>query len=159
VSQLLNYPLVLLAHVNYCDDSELDLLSRGVASVAYCPRTHAYFGHPPHRWREMLAQGVNVCVGSDSRASSPDLNLVDDLRLMHRLAPEVPPATLWEMATLRGARALGMSVGWGTLTPGKFADCVALPATTEDPLREILEGSVLPLAVWADGREVLTGAR
>ncbi len=47
----------LLAHVNYCDDAELDLLAAGNASVVYCPRTHAYFGHPPQSWREMLAPG------------------------------------------------------------------------------------------------------
>ena len=156
---LLNYPLTLLAHVNYCSISDLGTLRRAAASVVYCPRTHSYFGHPPHRWRAMLAEGVNVCVGTDSRASSPDLNLADDLRLLHRMAPEVPSAALWEMATLRGARALGMSAGWGTLTPGRFADCVVFPATTKDPLREVLEKDVLPLAVWADGREVLTAAR
>jgi cytosine/adenosine deaminase-related metal-dependent hydrolase len=78
---MLDFP-TLLAHVNYCDDHELELLTRGRASVVYCPRTHRYFGHPPHRWREMLARGINVAVGSDSCASSPDLNLVDDLRLL-----------------------------------------------------------------------------
>jgi cytosine/adenosine deaminase-related metal-dependent hydrolase len=148
---LLDYPLTLLAHVNYCDDDELEILAAARASVVYCPRTHAYFGHPPHRWREMLTRGINVCVGTDSRASSPDLNLVDDLRLLHRLAPEVPPQTLWEMATVRPARALGMRRGWGTLEPGKAADCVVFPATTDDPLREILENDVPPLAVWAAG--------
>src|SRR3954464_14890835 len=54
---LLDEP-TLLAHVNYCDDAELATLSRGRASVVYCPRTHRYFGHPPHRWREMLAAGI-----------------------------------------------------------------------------------------------------
>ena len=61
---LLDYP-TLLAHVNYCNDREMNLLAKGQASVVYCPRTHAYFGHPPHRWREMLARGVNVAVGTD----------------------------------------------------------------------------------------------
>jgi cytosine/adenosine deaminase-related metal-dependent hydrolase len=156
---LLDYPIASLAHVNYCDDDELALLADARASTIYCPRTHAYFGHPPHRWREMLARGINVAVGTDSRASSPDLNLVDDLRLMHRIAPEVPAPTLWEMATIRGAKALGMERGWGSLAVGKDADCVVFPATTHDPLREILERQVLPLAVWADGLEVVKAAR
>ncbi len=63
---LLDRPEALLAHVNYCDDAEMDLLAShgpGGASVVYCPRTHAYFGHPPHRWREMLARGINVAAG------------------------------------------------------------------------------------------------
>ncbi len=62
---LLDYP-TLLAHVNYCDDDELSILARGKASVVYCPRTHEFFGHPPHRWREMLGRGINVAVGTDS---------------------------------------------------------------------------------------------
>ena len=56
----------LLAHVNYCEDAELDILARGRASVVYCPRTHAWFRHPPHRWREMLARGINVAAGTGS---------------------------------------------------------------------------------------------
>ena len=156
---LLDYELASLAHVNYCDDDELALLAGGKASVIYCPRTHAYFGHPPHRWREMLALGINVAVGTDSRASAPDLNLVDDLRLMHRLAPEVPPQTLWEMATLRGARALGIEHLAGSLTPGKAGECVVFPAATDDPLAEILEGDATPLAVWARDWEQFTAAR
>src|SRR5205814_2099478 len=114
----------LLAHVNYCDDAELATLSRGRASVVYCPRTHAYFGLPPHRWRDMLAAGINVALGTDSRASSPDLNLLDDLRLLHRLGPEVAPQTLWHLATLNAARALGVDACTGSLTPGKAADLV-----------------------------------
>ena len=75
----------LLAHVNHVDDNELPLLASGRASVVYCPRTHAYFGRPEHPWRRLLAAGVNVAVGTDSRASAPDLNLVDDLRQAVRL--------------------------------------------------------------------------
>ena len=148
---LLDYPLTLLAHVNYCDDDELAILSRGRASVVYCPRTHAWFGHPPHRWRDMLAAGINVCVGTDSTASSPNLNLVDDLRLLHRIAPEVPPSTLWELATTRAARALSMANGVGTLAPGAPADCAIFPTTGDDPLANLLETNAAPLAVWAGG--------
>ena len=156
---LLDFPLASLAHVNYCDDDELPILAGGKASVVYCPRTHAYFGHPPHRWRDMLAAGINVAVGTDSRASSPDLNLVDDLRLMHRLAPQVPAQTLWEMATVRGARALGIETVAGTLSPGKADRCVIFPAATDDPLAEILEGDARPLAVWARDWEQFRSAR
>ena len=156
---LLDYPLASLAHVNYCDDDDLALLAAGKASVVVCPRTHAYFGHPPHRWREMLARGINVAVGTDSRASSPDLNLVDDLRLLHGLAPEVPAQTLWEMATVRGARALGIGSQAGSLSPGKGGECVVFPAATDDPLTEILEGEATPLAVWARDWEQFRATR
>lgn len=152
---LLDDPRVLLAHVNYCDDVELDRLARGSASVVYCPRTHAHFGHPPHRWREMLARGINVAVGTDSCASSPDLNLVDDLRHLRQLAPDLPALTLWELATNRAARAIGRSRDVGTLEPGKYADAVAFPASASaDPLADVLDRQVLPREVWIGGRMV-----
>jgi cytosine/adenosine deaminase-related metal-dependent hydrolase len=144
---LLDRP-TLLAHVNYCDDDELAILSAGQASVVYCPRTHAYFGHRNHRWREMLAAGINVAVGTDSCASSPDLNLVDDLRLLHRIAPDVPALQLWQMATTRAAKAIQMEKMIGSLTRGMTADFVVFDVRTDDPLREILETDVLP-RVWS----------
>ena len=151
---LLDHHPTALAHVNYCDDDELSLLARGRASVVYCPRTHAYFGHLPHRWREMLAAGINVAVGTDSRASSPDLNPVDDLRLLHTLAPDVPPESLWQMATVRAARALGLDPSVGSLTPGKCADVVVFPAVGREPLRDILESSTHSAEVWIAGKPV-----
>jgi cytosine/adenosine deaminase-related metal-dependent hydrolase len=148
---LLDYPTAL-AHVNYCDDEELAILSRGKASVVYCPRTHAYFQHPPHRWREMLAKGINVAIGTDSCASSPNLNLVDDLRLLHKIAPEMPVDQLWQMATTRAAQAIGMENSVGSLKRGRRADLVAFDAVGENPLKNILESDVLPSGVWIDGK-------
>lgn len=148
---LLDHP-TLLAHVNYCDNDELALLACGRSIVVYCPRTHRYFDHPPHRWREMLAAGIHVAVGTDSCASSPDLNLVDDLRLLHAIAPEVDAATIWSMATIRAARAVRMEETVGTITPGKHADFVAFPATGDDPLTAILEDNASrPTRSWING--------
>jgi len=147
---LLDYP-TLLAHVNYCDDDELSILARGKASVVFCPRTHQFFQHPPHRWRDMLARGINVAIGTDSCASSPDLNLVDDLRLLRRLAPEVPAQKIWELATLNAARALQVTGSIGQLSIGAWADLVAFPVRTDHPLEEILEGTATPSAVWIGG--------
>ncbi len=149
---LLDFPTVL-AHVNCCDDTELDLLAAGRASVVYCPRTSAWFCHPPHRFREMLARGINVALGTDSCASSPDLNLLEEARFVHRLAPDVPPNTLLEMITLNGAKALQWDTDLGSLDPGKHADLAVFTITTPDPLREILEVSLLPDRVLISARE------
>jgi cytosine/adenosine deaminase-related metal-dependent hydrolase len=150
---LLDAPNALLAHVNYCDDDELELLARGKASVVFCPRTHAYFNHPPHRWRQMLTQGVNVAVGTDSCASSPDLNVVDDLRLLRKAAPEIPAHTLWEMVTTRAAKALGMNDAVGSLMRGKQADLIAFEVEN-NPLEELLENSGRPTVAWVAGTPV-----
>ncbi|MGA2443323.1 MAG: amidohydrolase family protein [Tepidisphaeraceae bacterium] len=149
---LLDYP-TLLAHVNYCDDDELNVLAAGKASVVYCPRTHEFFGHPPHRWREMRRRGINVAVGTDSCASSPDLNLVEELRLLHRLTPDEPVENLWELATTRAARALGVPDA-GAIRVGDFADLVTFACSTPDPMREILEGACVPSSVWIEGNRV-----
>ena len=148
---LLDHP-TLLAHVNYCDDGELNILAAGRASVVYCPRTHRYFGHPPHRWREMLGRGINVALGTDSCASSPDLNLVDDLRLVHQIAPDFPIDELWRMATIRGAKAIGAEGSVGSLAPGKFADITIFPAETDEPLKAILEWNLQPIGRWIAGK-------
>ena len=147
---ILDYPTVL-AHLNYCDDAELKILAGGKASVVYNPRTHAYFAHPPHRWREMAAAGINVAVGTDSVGSSGDLNLVEELRLMHRIAPQIEPQKLWEMATMKGAMALGVEKVVGSLSTGKLADFVVFPAQGSDPLRTILENQMDPTALWIGG--------
>lgn len=147
---LLDYP-TLLAHVNYADDDELDILSHGRASVVYCPRTHAHFSHPPHRWRDMLVRGINVALGTDSTASSPDLNLLADMRLLHRIAPEVPPLVLWKMATLNAARALTVDAHVGSLTPTKFADMAVFACCGVDPLAQLLQSDSLPARLYISG--------
>jgi cytosine/adenosine deaminase-related metal-dependent hydrolase len=153
---LLDHTPTLLAHVNYCNDEELDILADSRASVIYCPRTHAYFNHPPHRFRDMLARGINVAIGTDSRASSPDLNLLDDLRLVHCLHPDLPPLTLFELITTRAARALGMQHRVGIITPGAAADFCIFPTTTNDPLPEILNTPMTPSQVWLNGIRLST---
>ncbi len=149
----------LLAHVNYCDDAELEILSRSKASVVYCPRTHAFFGHPPHRWREMLSRGINVAVGTDSCASSPNLNLVDDLRLLRQIAPQVPAQTLWELATTRAATSLGLAGECGALVAGSRADFITFPKSNGtrvvDWLDEILDTQVEPASVWISGEPMV----
>ena len=147
---ILDYPTVL-AHVNYCDDAELRILSGGKASVVYCPRTHAYFGHPPHRWQSMQAAEIIVAIGTDSVASSGDLNLVEDLRLIHRIAPDVEAQRLWEMATIKGARALRVDAAVGSLSAGKLADFVVFGADGKEPLKDILENRIEPVRLWIGG--------
>lgn len=148
--QLLDQP-DLLVHVNYVTDAEIQTLANGRANVVFCPRTHAYFRHPPHRWHDMLMAGINVAVGTDSCASSPDLNIVDDLRLLRRQNRSTPVEVLWSLVTRRAAIAL--SIGGHGLSQGCTADVVAFAAKSDDPLAEILDTDAsLPIAVWIDGK-------
>jgi cytosine/adenosine deaminase-related metal-dependent hydrolase len=128
------------------------------ASIVYCPRTHAAFGHPPHPFREFLARGVRVALGTDSLASNPDLDLLAEARHIHAQYPDVPGATLLRMATLSGAEALGFADATGSLSPDKSADLaiVALPDREEADPHDLLFGSKLPvIATVFRGRCVL----
>jgi cytosine/adenosine deaminase-related metal-dependent hydrolase len=131
------------------------MLAAGRASVVYCPWTHEFFGHPEHRFREMQRMGINVAVGTDSCASSPNLNIVDDLRLLHARYPGMDVQELWRMATVNGARALWREGDAGSLAIGKFTDLVAFPAVGDDPLREVLEHRAMPAGVWIAGDRVV----
>jgi cytosine/adenosine deaminase-related metal-dependent hydrolase len=149
---LLELPAVL-AHVNYASDADLDLLAEGRASVVFCPRTHTYFGHAPHRWREMLARGINVALGTDSRASSPNLSMLEDASLLFNAGAEAD--VLMRMLTLHGARALGLHRQLGTLAPGMQADLVAFEAASID---DLLGRAPQAHRVWIAGEEISLGS-
>ncbi len=120
-------PTTVIAHANYMSDGDIALMARSGASVAYCPRTHHAFGHPPHRFRDMLAAGINVSIGTDSLASNPSLSVLDELRFLHQRLPDLQPNVLLQLGSICGARALGLASKTGTITPGKWANIVAIP--------------------------------
>ncbi len=147
-------PRTLLAHVNYVSDADLERLARGRAHVAYCPRTHAAFGHIPHRFREMRAAGINVCVGTDSLASNPSLSVLEELRYLRQTFEDLDNREQLEMGTLCGARALGLDDTIGSLEPGKQADLVVVPlqpAGDPDPLENLLRSDLAPTKVYVAG--------
>lgn len=115
-------PRVLVVHGNYlATEDQAWLADRENFSVVYCPRTHAFFGHRPHPWRELAAQGIRVALGTDGRSSNPDLSLWREVQFLRQRFPEVNPAQLLKLATQNGAEALGVSQFCGTLEIGKRA--------------------------------------
>ena len=122
-------PRLLLAHANYLGEEALP----AHATVVYCPRTHRAFGHDRHPLIAMLGRGTRVALGTDSLASSPDLDLLAEARLVRRLYPELPGEAILRMATLAGAEALGLDDETGSLEPGKSADLVAVEIAEGEP--------------------------
>jgi aminodeoxyfutalosine deaminase len=120
---------VLLAHVNYVNNEDIDILAAGNAAVVYCPLAHRYFHHTPHRYRDMLAAGVNVVLGCDSLACSPSLSMLDQMREVYR-AGGMEPQTILKMGTIQAAKSLYLDHRLGTLQAGKLADLIIL---TLDP--------------------------
>lgn len=126
-------PRALVVHGNYLTAAEIAFLAQHPQmTVVYCPRTHAYFGHPEHPWRSLLEHGASVALGTDSRASNPDLSLWAEVVHLHQHC-DAPAETLLELATRSGAMALGRGEFTGTLTAGKAAD-LAVVAFCDDAL-------------------------
>jgi cytosine/adenosine deaminase-related metal-dependent hydrolase len=133
---------VLVVHGNYLAQDEIALVGRQAErmAVVYCPRTHAYFRHDQYPLEKLLAAGARVCLGTDSRASSPDLSLLAEMRHVARHHPQLPKAQILRMGTLSGAEALGLAAETGSLEPGKAADLfvLSLPARNAADPHELL---------------------
>jgi 5-methylthioadenosine/S-adenosylhomocysteine deaminase len=135
---------ILCAHLNDLDDLAVELVSRLPLSVAYCPRASAYFGHAGHRYRELRQLGANVCLGTDSIIclDTPGrISTLDDARFLMR-RDGLPLADALAMATVAGARALGLPTEPFTLRPGPSAGLLGIqlqagarPTTPEDAAR------------------------
>jgi aminodeoxyfutalosine deaminase len=121
----------LVIHGNYLTRDEIEFLAtHECLSLVYCPRTHAYFRHDPYPLPKMLTAGVRVAVGTDSRASNPDLCLFEELRHIAHHHPAVPPEQILRMGTLAGAQSLGFAERLGTIAPGKSACLTVVPLGT-----------------------------
>ena len=149
----------LIVHGNYLDDEEIAFLGEHAQNMAvvYCARTHQFFEHEPYPLAEMLAAGVTMALGTDSRASNPDLSLLEEARCVARNHPGVAPTRILEFATLGGAKALGLDRRIGTLEAGKRADLVAVSAgASSADIAEAIEGVLSDAAhvtsVWIGGR-------
>ena len=149
----------LVIHGNYLDDEEIAFLADHARQMAvvYCPRTHAYFRHDPYPLEKMLAAGAVVALGTDSRASSPDLSVLAEMRAVVQKHPSVTHDAVLQLGTIHGAQALGQASEVGSLEPGKFANLavVALPEQdTADPFELIFNSDRPVVATWYRGSRV-----
>lgn len=155
-------PRALLVHGNYLDQPSLAMMGRHAMamSLVYCPRTHSYFGHPEYPLAEALSLGVRVCLGTDSRASNPDLSLLSEMREVGRRHPHVPVETILRMGTMSGAEALGVEHAVGGIRPGLLADLTTVPlpkgvqGNAYDKLTAIFHDTSSPSHTWLAGQLV-----
>jgi cytosine/adenosine deaminase-related metal-dependent hydrolase len=117
------------------------LRTRGVTLVT-CPRSNVHTGAGVPPIADFYDSGVRVAIGTDSLASSPDLNVFAEVATLHALAPSVPPSSLLESATIQGARSLGFDADYGTIEPGKLARLLAVdvPPGTADVEEYLVSG-------------------
>ncbi len=148
----------LIVHGNHLDAKDIAVLKRRNASVVHCPSSHAFFGHQSFPYRALKAQGIPVCLGTDSLASGDSLSMLDQIRLFRKSFPEATTLEALRMATVSGARALGMEDELGVLKPGFKADFIAVRTgriANDAPDNAVLKAdSEIALSV-IDGKETL----
>jgi cytosine/adenosine deaminase-related metal-dependent hydrolase len=124
----------LAIHANYLQPADIEALGQTQSSVVHCPRSHAYFRHQPFLYNELAAARVNVCLGTDSLASvtptrppGPELNLFTEMQTFAEANPGVTPSDILRLATINGARALGLQGSVGEVAQNSFADLITIP--------------------------------
>lgn len=125
---------LLAIHVNYLAGGDAEILGGRGAHVVHCPRSHAYFGHRKFPREELERAGVNLCLGTDSlatvvkpRRQPVELNLFAEMQALASVDAALPSRSIVNMATINGARALGLAGRVGELAAGAAADLIALP--------------------------------
>jgi cytosine/adenosine deaminase-related metal-dependent hydrolase len=127
---------VLAIHVNCLARGDATLLAKNHTHVVHCPRSHDYFKHPPFERVRLANAGVNLCLGTDSLATTrkigrqkPELDMFAEMRALAERDKTISPEEILKMATVNGARALGFAGKIGELSPNANADLIALPFT------------------------------
>jgi 5-methylthioadenosine/S-adenosylhomocysteine deaminase len=123
---------VMLAHCVHLDEEEMETLARTRTNVAHCPSSNLKLGSGVARVTEMLSRGISVSLGADGAACNNRLDMFTEMRTAALLqkaghGPEALPANLaLRMATIDGARALGLGNEIGSLETGKRADVIVV---------------------------------
>lgn len=158
--ELATAPIGLVVHGNDLRAHELKYLARcPQLTLVYCPRTHAAFGHPPHPWQQLQAAGGRVAIGTDSRASNPDLSLFAELQFLQSRYPEESAESLLALATSHAAQALGLPHGYGQIVAGGPAHLLWVRPGSSDWQRTLLAADAEIAGVMQEGQWVASGPR
>jgi 5-methylthioadenosine/S-adenosylhomocysteine deaminase len=153
-------PAMLAVHMTRLTDDEISLFAAGGGHVVHCPESNLKLASGLCPAHALSVAGINVALGTDGAASNNDLDMMGEMRTAALLgkavsnnASALPAHVALEMATLNGARALGIDADTGSLVKGKWADIAAIRLDTietqpvYDPVSQL---------VYASGREQVT---
>jgi 5-methylthioadenosine/S-adenosylhomocysteine deaminase len=161
---------LLAVHAVHLTDNEINELAAAGASVAHCPRSNLKLADGFARVSQMLESGVNVALGTDSAASNNVLDILGEMRTAALIgkvvaddAEALSTTQMLRMATLDGARALGLDDCTGSVEIGKWADltCVDLNRLHSQPVYHPTSQLVYAANsdqvsdVWVAGRHLL----
>ena len=163
-------PSFIAVHMTQLTDEEIAVLAASGASVVHCPESNLKLASGFCPVAKLVKAGVNVAIGTDGAASNNDLDVMGEMRMAALLAKAVagdasaiPAHTALRMATLNGAKALGLDAETGSLEPGKWADITAirLDGIETQPLFNPVSDLVYAASrhqvsdVWVAGRRLL----
>ncbi|HLL14169.1 MAG TPA: 5'-deoxyadenosine deaminase [Pyrinomonadaceae bacterium] len=159
-------PHVALAHCVHLNAAELDILARTGTHVLHCPSSNLKLGSGVAPIMDMLARGISVSLSADGAPCNNRLDMFTEMRtaaLLQKVAhgaDALPARRVLRMATIDGARALGLDSQTGTLEVGKRADCivVALDRLHLTPRPDIVS-AVVYAAGASDVRTVVIDGR
>ncbi len=167
-------PRFQAVHMTQVDDADLALLVESNSNVIHCPESNLKLASGFCPVERLWQAGVNVAVGTDGAASNNDLDLLGETRTAALLAKAVAGSAsaldahrALRMATLNGARALGIDQDTGSLEVGKAADLVAFDLSglaqqpVYDPVSQLIyaTGRDSVRHLWVDGRQLLDDGR
>jgi len=163
-------PRLLAVHMTQLTEAEIARIATAGVQVIHCPESNLKLASGFCPVARLLAAGVNVALGTDGAASNNDLNLFGEMRTAALLAKAVagdaaalPAHQALRLATLNGARALGLERDIGSLEPGKWADVIAVDLGTIEaepvyqPVSQLVyaTGRQQVSDVWVAGRRLL----
>lgn len=155
-------PGLILVHAVQVDADQAQRIGAAGSAVVHCPRSNALLGCGIAPVRALVDAGATVAIGTDSPASAGDFDLWAELRAAVQLAraregraDSLTAAEALRMATLGGARALGLDDRIGVLAPGMRADLVALDLA-ESPVDPVEDPAVAALTAGSPQRVLLT---
>ncbi|MCQ3829635.1 TRZ/ATZ family hydrolase [Microbulbifer elongatus] len=163
-------PQFLAVHMTALNDSDIALIQKTGAHISHCPRSNLKLASGFSPVAKMLEAGINVSIGTDGAASNNGLDMLAETNTAALLAKAVsgqadalPAHQALAMATINGARALGIDDVTGSIEVGKAADLCAidLSALEQQPLHDPLSQLIYTANghhvrnVWVAGRQLL----
>ncbi len=163
-------PGFIAIHATHLLSTDIELLATQSSHVVHCPASNMKLGSGIAPVAALHACGVNVALGTDGAASNNRLDVLAEMRLAALLAKVqrsdatvLPAEQVLYMATLGGAKALGLADELGSLAPGKHADVIAIDLSGSatmpcyDPISQLVfaAGRECVTDVWIGGRRVL----
>jgi 5-methylthioadenosine/S-adenosylhomocysteine deaminase len=140
-------PQLIAVHFVQASDEDIETLAVAGASVVHCPESNLKLGNGVSPLPKLLEHGVAVALGTDGAASNNDLDVLAEARTAGLLAAgisgtpgTVRAADLLRLATLEGARALGLGDSTGSIVAGKWADlcCIDLSPARSQPVHDVM---------------------